>query len=513
MAALFTVFKAAQLSGSGSGLAQTLNPAKTETELNAIYSFTDEATAAADIRYSLLKDCETGVKLPKHEGTAWVDVYVAYWRVAGELIAVNEYSRSGSWARVFSAWRDFASTLMKGYTIGKFPAWTIPCLYMVGKYLRVFAMKADAEPQQEDAFDASFQDDLVTDSGKNANLEETSRIINRMFTLCLQDRSPIEESRKWGVYYIANLSFKTFFKLGSISSCRSLLHAIEATQFDMPPLENFPKSHIVTYKYFVGLMAFLEEKYVEVCLEPLISEPQAKITHMVYEQAEEHLTYAFRLCHRDSYKNKEYAFYLSPGVSYTLLTTIPRLILSYLIPCHIVTTHTLPSKTLLTPYPRLEYLFLPLCQCIKRGDLSGFDAAMTAGENEFVKRKIYLPLERGRDLALRNLYRKVFLAGGFDPPVNGQPAIRRTRIPVAEFAAAMRLGRKPEEEQGVELDMDEVECLLANLMYKVCFSKDLYSMRINTNEATQNLMKGYISRERSMVVLSKGGAAFPGTGV
>lgn len=39
---------------------------------------------------------------------------------------------------------------------------------------------------------------------------------------------------------------------------------------------------------------------------------------------------------------------------------------------------------------------------------------MFAGEEEFVKRRIYLPLERGRDIALRNLFRKVFIAGGFE---------------------------------------------------------------------------------------------------
>ncbi|KAI5302271.1 COP9 signalosome (CSN) subunit [Ascosphaera atra] len=58
----------------------------------------------------------------------------------------------------------------------------------------------------------------------------------------------------------------------------------------------------------------------------------------------------------------------------------------------------------------------------------------------------------------------------------------------------MRLGRSDEEHEREPVEMDEVECFLANLIYK-------------------NLMKGYISRERSMVVLSKGGVAFPGTGV
>lgn len=149
-----------------------------------------------------------------------------------------------------------------------------------------------------------------------------------------------------------------------------------------------------------------------------------------------------------------------------ILTLISwRMILSYLIPCHLVTTHTLPSKKLLAPFPRLEKLFRPLCNCIMKGDLNGFDNAMTAAEEEFVKRRIYLPLERGRDIALRNLYRKVFIAGGFEEPKDGQPPIRRTRVPVAEFAAALRIGTHADDRSRV--DIDEVECLLSNLIYKV----------------------------------------------
>lgn len=145
---------------------------------------------------------------------------------------------------------------------------------------------------------------------------------------------------------------------------------------------------------------------------------------------------------------------------------MPRLILTYLIPCHLVTTHTLPSNQLLAPFPRLEKLFRPLSNCIRTGDLVGFDKAMSAGEEEFVKRRIYLPLERGRDIALRNLFRKVFIVGGFEEAKDGQPPIRRTRVPVAEFAAALRIGTHATGRTRV--DIDEVECLLANLIYKVC---------------------------------------------
>jgi hypothetical protein len=41
----------------------------------------------------------------------------------------------------------------------------------------------------------------------------------------------------------------------------------------------------------------------------------------------------------------------------------------------------------------------------------------------------------------------------------------------------------------------------------------LHHHEADPTRATQNLVKGYISRERGIVVLSKGGSAFPGTGV
>jgi len=156
------------------------------------------------------------------------------------------------------------------------------------------------------------------------------------------------------------------------------------------------------------------------------------------------------------------SFDLIPSVMFGIVNTSTRLILTYLIPCHLITTHTLPSENLLKPYPRLQKLFLPLCKCIKKGELHAFDLALQEGEDEFVERRIYLTLERGRDIALRNLLRKVFIAGGFMPATEGEKPVRRTRIPVAEFAAAISLGSKE------RVDNDEVECLLANMIYKVC---------------------------------------------
>ena len=229
----------------------------------------------------------------------------------------------------------------------------------------------------------------------------------------------------------------------------------------MPPLNAFPASQRVTFKYYEGVLFFLEENYVEVCRYSTMILSDAH-----QSQAEKHLTEAWLLCHKDAHGNKE----LVPRSLFLPRSlTQSRKILTYLIPCRLLTTHNLPSLKILQPYPRLQRLFLPLSKCIKKGDLRSFDLALQEGEDEFVKLRIYLTLERGRDIALRNLLRKVFLAGGYDDPKDPSDApIRRTRIPVAEFTAAISLG------SGQPIDADEVECLLANMIYKASREPPLF---------------------------------------
>ncbi|KAF7713808.1 COP9 signalosome complex subunit 12 [Penicillium ucsense] len=447
-------FRHAYSIASGPALAAVLTPIATASNpqrLRSFYEFSNAQYLTKDLQSTLFHG--KSIRVSKSEQAAWVDIFAAYWEAVGEVLKYEERYPGASAVDIFIAWKKVSNALIKGYAGSNgLKAWTLPCLYTVGKFLRTFAIKADLEVAARGSTGYGFQDDLAVDVEKNANLEEAARIINRMFTLCLSDRAPIEESRKWGIYETTNLLFKTYFKINSVGLTKNLLRAINAQSHELPSLDAFPKSHIVTFEYYLGVIHFLDEQYIK---------------------AEEHLTTAWQMCHRDAHKNRE-------------------LILTYLIPCHMVTTHTLPSRQLLAPFPRLEQLFRPLSNCIRRGDLVGFDQAMAAGEAEFVKRRIYLPLERGRDIALRNLFRNVFIAGGYEEPKDGQPAIRRTRIPVSEFAAALRIGTHATNRMGV--DIDEVECLLANLIYK-------------------GLMKGYIARERGMVVLSKNNTAFPGTGV
>lgn len=77
-------------------------------------------------------------------------------------------------------------------------------------------------------------------------------------------RAPLEDSRKWAIYFVINLLFKTYFKLNSASLSRTILKALSTNRGDMPPLEAFPKSQRVTFKFYEGVLFFLEENYVEV---------------------------------------------------------------------------------------------------------------------------------------------------------------------------------------------------------------------------------------------------------
>ena len=55
-------------------------------------------------------------------------------------------------------------------------------------------------------------------------------------------------------------------QLNSIGLSKNILRALQASRTDMPSLDAFPKSHVVTFKYYVGVIHFLEEDYVQVIL-------------------------------------------------------------------------------------------------------------------------------------------------------------------------------------------------------------------------------------------------------
>ena len=93
---------------------------------------------------------------------------------------------------MYDTWKDLTSMIIRGYNNHGFEAWTIPSLYMVGKYLRLFAIKSDEERRRSSAaVDAGamlIQDDFDAEGEKQAQLRDCEQHLKRIFTLCLTDR-------------------------------------------------------------------------------------------------------------------------------------------------------------------------------------------------------------------------------------------------------------------------------------------------------------------------------------
>jgi COP9 signalosome complex subunit 12 len=458
MAKIFADFQQAQRIANGLLLANCLAPVNTAQDprrLESLSQLSNHQTVSADVRYHLFQQ-PGSIKLQKQESNGWVEIFVNLWKCARELADI-EAGIGGDWIRAFDAYKELCNHLVRGYSSLGFSAWTIPCFHTAGKYLRLLAIKADNEAKagtNGETFSGDLADDIVSTT-QNEKLEQATWIINRMFQTCLTDRAELTESRKWGIYSTANLLFKTYFKLNSVSLTKNVIRALDAADDDLPPLHLFPKPQQCTFKFYRGVIDFLSENYSD---------------------AEEHLEEALALCWKHSIQNREQ-------------------ILTYLIPTHVLNHHRLPTDELLARAPTLSKILSPIFHAIRLGHLHAFDVALANAETDLIRRRIYLTVERFRDLCMRNLFRKIFLYAGFEEQKDANSSettgqIRRTRIRVEEFEAAMKVSCRGGEDV---VDRDEVECFLAGMIYK-------------------NLMKGYIARDRGIVVLSKAGA-FPGTGL
>jgi COP9 signalosome complex subunit 12 len=81
-------------------------------------------------------------------------------------------------------------------------------------------------------------------------------------------------------------------------------------------------------------------------------------------------------------------------------------------PLRILRGH-LPSRDLLDRFPRLDDLFSPFIAAIRRGDVSAFDVALEKSERRLVELNLLLTVERARELCIRGLFRRVYVACAF----------------------------------------------------------------------------------------------------
>lgn len=195
---LFDDFATALAEANGYMLADCISPEPPKHDPGRLYHFRstiNQFSVRTDLQYKL--QYNPVIRLDKKEATAWLDVFTVYYKFVGSLLQAEEQQNVGrandaDWGKVYDDWKDVVNSLYRGYQGGAFSAWTIPCLYIGGRYLRIFAIKADERTasqresglafggiQEEDAFDASSSNDKLEDAGRQ---------INRIFGLCIGDR-------------------------------------------------------------------------------------------------------------------------------------------------------------------------------------------------------------------------------------------------------------------------------------------------------------------------------------
>ena len=235
----------------------------------------------------------------------------------------------------------------------------------------------------------------------------------------------VQEKKRASLFLVTEL-FKIYFKLNTLHLCKNLIAAVGLPTF--PPFESFPSSQKVTYSYYVGRLAVFDDDY---------------------RRAEQHLTYAFEHCSRKNPRNK-------------------RLVLRYLVPAKLI-LGKLPTPRLLAKYRLSEYD--AVVEAVKRGNVRQLNDALREHQVTFIMQGTFLVLEKLRNIALRTLFQKTH-------------AWSSAKHPQKANQVSLHLFNRALAWCGAEMDIDEVECVVANLIFR-------------------KFIKGYISHKSRVVVLAK----------
>ncbi|MQL71942.1 hypothetical protein Taro_004244 [Colocasia esculenta] len=232
--------------------------------------------------------------------------------------------------------------------------------------------------------------------------------------------------KRVGALYVTCQLFKIYFKLGTVHLCRSVIRSIETARiFDF---EEFPLRDKVTYMYYTGRLEVYNENFLA---------------------ADQKLMYA--LSHCDVRREANI-----------------RMILKYLVPVKL-SLGILPKTRLLEKYNLVEYA--SVVQALKRGDVRLLRHALLDHEDRFLRSGVYLVLEKLELQVYQRLMKKIYI-------------LQKQKDPSKAHQVKLEVVVKALRWLEMDMDIDEVECMMAILIYK-------------------NLMKGYFAHKSKVVVLSK----------
>lgn len=292
-----------------------------------------------------------------------------------------------------------------------------------------------------------------TKEENDESLEKVATIINRLFKICLTDKSvDPATSKKLCIHFFLATLIKIYFKLDHIELAKLMEKALMGTNSAIPTIINCPvqyRKHVVTYLYYSALLSLDDAEYALAEVKLLTA-------------------WDFLLCYNRPQK-------VQPHLEKILMIVAP---LKYL------SSRKRLSDALYEKYPNLKYIYKEqLLKSVNEGNLAAFDEQLQKFHIVLLNRHIYLLVLRLKQLCYLLLVRKT---ATFYKTVNDKtPHI----VPLAYFQKALDFAQKGSDPSKEEASVEQVECILANLI-------------------AQKHIKGYISHANRCIVLLKSDA-FP----
>lgn len=200
---------------------------------------------------------------------------------------------------------------------------------------------------------------------KSKKTEEAARLLAKIFTFTLSDRSPL--GRRGATIAVCNLLYRIYCSLGTVRLCTNIARALLTNGSDID-LEKLPASDICTQKYYLARIA---------------------INSGAFGDAQEELQTALH-CLAPFYKD-------CPQRVRILVYLIIVKAIRGLLP----TSHALREWGLFDKFGDLVY-------AIRRGDLRLFDIALMRNQAFYMRVQIFLLIQLHlRNLILRSFVKKV----------------------------------------------------------------------------------------------------------
>jgi len=257
--------------------------------------------------------------------------------------------------------------------------------------LRVLSIRADEE--------------LVEGGKKPEKVDDAGRVMMSCFSVCNNDRAPLEQNKKWGTLGVINQLLRLYFQNNQLHMCKPLVRSVEMMQASVP-FELLPIGQRVTFNFFVGRLALLDGDY---------------------SKAEELLEFCLSHCHKESTANR-------------------RRILVNLIPVKLLLGGS-PSSELLDKY-NLTAQFSSIVRAVREGSVCLLHAALEEHEEFFIQNSIFLILEKLKNVVYRNLFKRV-----------ADTVAPETKLWLSWLQDALVI------QGSSDIDLDEIECVLANLIH------------------------------------------------